>query len=188
MEFSMQGSWSGMPFPPPGEVRQVCLFAVRGLTPSPQCLVFSSMPRISLSALVSLENKPSSVHGGLGKAITCCHVGMGSWLVSCSFYRVPDDHPDFTLFSEEDTRSFLFLWCFSLSHPFPSTLPSFSLFLKIFIYIGCTGSSLLRVGSSCAEWGLLSSCGARASCFGGFSLQCTALGQVCCRSCCSCVQ
>ena len=39
-----------------------------------------------------------------------------------------------------------------------------------FTYFGCAGSSLLRgLFSSCSEQGLLSSCGVRASHFGGFS-------------------
>ena len=41
---------------------------------------------------------------------------------------------------------------------------------SLFTYLGCAGSSLLhRFFSSCGEWGLLSSCCARASHCGGFS-------------------
>ena len=44
-------------------------------------------------------------------------------------------------------------------------------FIYLFIYcLGCSGPLLLfRLFSSCGEWGLLSSCSARASHCGGFS-------------------
>ena len=53
-----------------------------------------------------------------------------------------------------------------------------------YIYIGCTGSWLLRgIFSSCGQQGLLSSCGARASHCGGFFCGARALEYVDFSSC-----
>ena len=51
----------------------------------------------------------------------------------------------------------------------PRPFQLFSFFKKIYLFFGCTGSSLLtRAFSSCCKWGLLSSCGVHTYC-GGFS-------------------